>query len=82
MLNELYPENGTALVELALGRRPHPRQIFKVLEADYHVPHNLIEVLCESFGRAVAEIVDEAVDQKRIPQSYFIVRHLAGDWLP
>jgi hypothetical protein len=75
-----YPDGGDSrLISPALTRRPAPAEVFKILEADYHVPHQLVEVLCESVTRSVAQVVDDAVDQRKRPLAYFVVRRLDGD---
>jgi hypothetical protein len=74
------PDGGDShLVGPALSSRPTPAEVFKVLEADYHVPRQLVEVLCESVTRSVARVVDDAVDQRKRPLGYFVVRRLDGD---
>jgi hypothetical protein len=79
-LAESYPERGDGqLINPALSRRPTPAEVFKILEADYSVPRQLLEVLCESLVRSMARVVDDAVDQRKRPLAYFVVRRLDGD---
>jgi hypothetical protein len=63
-----------------LSRRPEALEVFRVLEADYRVPPELIDLLGESVSRAVATLVDGAVKQRRLPTPYAIVRVLDTDW--
>jgi hypothetical protein len=57
--------------------------VFDVLKGEpYHVPETLIEQLKDSLARAVANLVDEALAQKKVPQGYYIVRRLyLPSWL-
>jgi hypothetical protein len=88
--NEVYPDNGTTPAAPADPPPPHPlprwaypRQVFDVLKGEpYQVPETLIEQLKDSLARAVANLVDEALAQKKVPQGYYIVRRLnLPNWL-
>jgi hypothetical protein len=68
--------------ESVLPRHASATQIFKILEDRYGVPRDVIDQLGEVIARSFADIVDNAMDQKKWPQSYFILRRLTNPgWL-
>jgi hypothetical protein len=73
MLNQCYPDSRTVPAE--------PRDVIAVLQEDYHVPDPVILLLSDAVARRVGSIVDKALAQKAVPQSYYIVRQLQPEWL-
>jgi hypothetical protein len=56
--------------------------VLDTLRLDYHVPEPVIVELCDTVGRRVANLVDDAVTQRKVPAGYYVLRHLfANNWL-
>ena len=81
MLNQLYPDNGTESPTSPppLPGRPRVSQVVEVLKRDHGVPDELVDQLCEAFGRAAMHVVDDVVADRKTPLAYYAVRRLDSD---
>jgi hypothetical protein len=78
-VSDAAPSNGagaTAPPEEEVPRNASPALIFKVLEERYQVPRHLVDQLGRAIFREFIDIIADAVNQKSVPQGYFILHGL------